>query len=119
MKYLINALPLLAVILIIAVSIWIGSKRKPPIGMVCRNCETYGYPVYGATKGSALITVILFCFFIIPGVIYAIWRNTGRRMVCAHCGSAALVPWDSPVGQRIYAMGQAPPAAPPVMFEEP
>lgn len=115
MKHVINALPFIVVVLVVAVSIWIGSKRKPPAGMICRNCETYAYPIYGPMKGSAVITVILLFFFVLPGIIYAIWRRTGRRPVCAQCGDSSLVPWSSAVGQRIFALKQAQQAVPPIM----
>ena len=40
-------------------------------------------------------------------VVYSLWRLTTRRDVCAACGSATLVPPDTPVGRRTLQADQA------------
>lgn len=70
--------------------------------LVCTTCGHYGAPKKH-TKGSTLIEIVLWLFFIIPGIIYGIWRVSTRSKVCAKCGSNALVPADSPVGRRLLA----------------
>ena len=70
--------------------------------MVCTRCHATGEP-RRQTKGSFLIEVVLWLTFIIPGVIYSIWRLTTRADVCAGCGSAEIVPANSPRGQQIVA----------------
>jgi DNA-directed RNA polymerase subunit RPC12/RpoP len=50
------------------------------------ECVACGH--VGATKlrGSIFITIILLFFYIIPGIIYMIWRRGGRG--CSACGSS-------------------------------
>ncbi len=54
-------------------------------GMVeCPYCHKVVKPVgKEATGSSCLITIILLCFFLIPGIIYMIWE--GSRKQCPEC----------------------------------
>lgn len=47
--------------------------------------------------------LLLFCFYLLPGVIYAIWRYTGLKSACAMCGSDNVIPSNSVVAQQIIA----------------
>jgi len=67
--------------------------------MVCRVCD-YAGPVRIETPGSFLIEVVLWIFFIVPGVIYSLWRHASRREVCRNCGSRMMIPPGSPVLQH-------------------
>ncbi len=53
------------------------------------------------TSGSIAIEIVLWLAFLIPGLIYSIWRLTTRRDACAACGSAELVPENSPRGREL------------------
>ena len=77
--------------------------------MVCTRCGTVGWPKRH-TPGTFAVELLLFLFFIIPGVIYGIWRLAARRDVCAACLSDAIVPVNSPIGQSI--MNRVQPATP-------
>jgi len=52
-------------------------------------------------KGSFLIEVILWLTFIIPGVIYSIWRLANTPLVCPKCGKESLIPTDTPKGVEL------------------
>lgn len=67
---------------------------------ICRDCGSMGKPK-SDTPGSILIEIVLWICFIVPGLIYSLWRLSRRRKVCAVCGSANIVPVDSPVGQDL------------------
>jgi hypothetical protein len=67
---------------------------------ICTRCGTIGWPKR-YTPGSFAIELLLFLFFIIPGVIYGVWRLTARKWVCAACLADALVPIDSPTGRAL------------------
>lgn len=67
---------------------------------VCRDCGTVGEPET-VTKGSLAIEVVAWLCFLIPGVIYSIWRHTSRHDGCRACGSSALIPLDTPQGAAL------------------
>jgi len=51
--------------------------------------------------GSLAVEVAMWFFFCLPGFIYTIWRNTCPLKLCAHCGSQAIIPTDSPNAQAM------------------
>lgn len=72
--------------------------------MICVNCHYQGKPKK-IVKGSILTEIILWCFFIVPGLIYSLWRSTSaaRVKVCPSCGSENMIPLDSPRAKQILA----------------
>jgi hypothetical protein len=70
--------------------------------LICSACGTAGKPK-SHTRGSIFIEIILWLCFIIPGLIYSIWRLTTRRPVCRTCGSTQMVPLTSPAGKALAA----------------
>ncbi len=70
--------------------------------IICRDCGTVGTPKT-KTQGHLLIEIILWCCWLIPGLIYTIWRHTTRSKVCSECGSKDIVGRHTPVGQKIAA----------------
>jgi rRNA maturation protein Nop10 len=70
--------------------------------VVCRNCGHTGKPER-KLKGSVFITIILLICYIIPGIIYMIWRRTGLKDSCEKCGSTLVVPKDSPEALALVA----------------
>ena len=68
--------------------------------LICRDCGTLGN-TRAVVKGHFAIELALWIFFIIPGLIYTIWRLTNKDNICASCGSANLIPVDSPMGAKL------------------
>ena len=68
--------------------------------LICAACGSTGIPKTD-TPGSFLIEILLWCCFLIPGLIYSIWRFSARKPVCASCGGATLIPLDSPRGRQL------------------
>ena len=66
----------------------------------CLTCQHTGKPK-SHTRGSIWIEIVLWIFFIVPGVIYSLWRLTTRQQVCVECGSPTLVPVNSIAAQRL------------------
>jgi len=56
----------------------------------CTQCHTHTNKA--KMKGSGWIEVVLYLFYILPGVIYSIWRRSGKPNGCPTCGHAALIP---------------------------
>lgn len=63
----------------------------------CNNCKQCGE---SKLKGSAWITVVLILFYIIPGIIYMIWRRSGLG-VCKFCDSNNVIPTNQKPVQQI------------------
>jgi hypothetical protein len=68
--------------------------------MICTACGSATKPKT-ITKGSTLIELILWLCFIVPGIIYSIWRLSSRYSACRACGSKNIVPLDTPVGRGL------------------
>jgi len=69
--------------------------------LICKSCGHYGDPS-NETRGSFSIELILWLCFLVPGLVYSLWRLSTRRDVCAKCGSADLIPIDSPLGKKLF-----------------
>ncbi|MGH7713853.1 MAG: hypothetical protein ACREOG_21410 [Gemmatimonadaceae bacterium] len=55
--------------------------------------------------GTPWVSLALLVPFILPGVVYQVWRFAMRRPVCPRCGSAALIPGDAPLARTWRAAG--------------
>jgi hypothetical protein len=67
---------------------------------ICRTCWVIATPK-NVIKGSFLIEIVLWCLFIIPGVLYSIWRFITKDKVCPVCSSLAVVPINSLMGRKL------------------
>lgn len=59
--------------------------------MHCMTCGAEEIPKRN-NKGSGLIEIILWLCFVIPGLIYSIWRRSNRPQTCPVCRSTTVVP---------------------------
>jgi hypothetical protein len=67
---------------------------------ICKTCGHVGFPKT-ITKGSFFMEVILWLFFLLPGLIYSIWRLTSKEDVCPKCKNATMIPVDTPIGEKL------------------
>lgn len=74
-----------------------GSNSKNLFCLECHSVDSGKNEV----KGHFLIEVILWLCFLVPGIIYTIWRTTNKQKVCRTCGSKKLIPSDSPRAREI------------------
>jgi len=98
-EFLPQIILLAIVIAVIAKIIQVSIPVKP---MLCLHCASQGKPKT-KTKGSFLIEVILWLCFILPGLIYSIWRVSSRYKVCPACGQPGMIPLDSPRAQQFLS----------------
>ncbi len=70
--------------------------------LICSTCGYIGLPGK-INKGSGAVELVLWLFFIIPGVVYSVWRRSAKPRVCPSCHSQSLVPIASPVGRELVA----------------
>lgn len=75
-----------------------GSTAASGAVMYCTSCGTTGRGKL-KTRGALLIEIILWLCFLVPGLIYSIWRQGSKHKVCRACGAASLVPLSSPVAR--------------------
>lgn len=57
----------------------------------CVSCNNCGHVGWSKPKGNIIITLVLAFFFIIPAIIYEIWRRSGLG-ACENCGSDLVKP---------------------------
>ena len=62
--------------------------------MLCPNCGHEGRGI-GIRPGSGVIECFLWLLFIVPGLIYLMWRSNGKFRGCPKCESR-MIPGDSP-----------------------
>jgi hypothetical protein len=66
-------------------------------------CVTCGYlgNVKKIPKGSLGAEIVLWLFFIFPGIIYSLWRQSTYAEACPQCKSQNVVPPTSPIGRQM------------------
>lgn len=81
-----------------------ASKQCPLMmkNMVCKACGQVG-PALKKTPGSFLLELVLWLAFLLPGLLYSIWRHAARHEGCSACGSKDLIPSDTPMGRKLRA----------------
>ncbi len=74
------------------------------VGWVCRSCSTYSSIPNTEMPGSLVLEVILWFFYILPGVFYTMWRRSDKNAVkvCGMCQSNDFVPVSSPEGRSMF-----------------
>lgn len=86
--------------------------------MICSACGSVGAPI-ARMRGSFWIEIVLWLCFLVPGLLYTIWRTTTKETVCAACGKSSLVPLDTPIGQKLQReLAAAKPAGPVLRMAE-
>ena len=79
---------------------------------VCKDCGTVAEPKTKA-RGSMAVEVILWLCFLVPGLIYSVWRLANKYESCPACGGEKLLPLGSPLGAQVAQSAGyvAPPSA--------
>jgi predicted RNA-binding Zn-ribbon protein involved in translation (DUF1610 family) len=62
-----------------------------------KYCPQCGYRGQMKKKiaGSGLIELVLWLFFLLPGLIYSMWRSSNRYPICPECNNKGIIPADS------------------------
>lgn len=93
---------------------WLSGETSPPPGpatppqipagrSICAQCGSVGAPRKVA-PGSFLVELALWICFILPGLIYSLWRVSSKRPTCRACGAIrTMVPLQSPRGRQLAA----------------
>jgi hypothetical protein len=76
--------------------------------MLCPNCGHKGKPkLY--TKGNIFLEIVLWLLFLLPGLIYSIWRLSSRYRGCPQCEAPNMLPLNSPLAQKLIHDLEPPP----------
>jgi hypothetical protein len=67
---------------------------------ICTNCGSVETP-RTKTPGSLWIEVLLWFFFILPGLLYSLSRINNRGLECGVCGKETIIPINSPKGRKM------------------
>lgn len=73
--------------------------------LLCTTCGHVGVPKQH-TPGSMLIELVAWCAFLVPGLLYSLWRHSARVPVCRKCGGRTLLPLDAPMARRFVTTNQ-------------
>ena len=61
----------------------------------CTRCGTVA-KAKRIMKGSILIELFLWLLFLLPGLIYSVWRHASVYHGCPSCAGDSMIPLDSP-----------------------
>ncbi len=81
-----------------------------PNAEVCLTCHSV-VVAKREPAGPAWVGWVLLPFYLLPGILYFVWRSRSRRPVCPRCDGTVLVPALSARGNEILAAAAA--ALPP------
>lgn len=69
---------------------------KNPTGSLryyCTSCSTYSTKT--KMKGNGWIELVLYLCYLVPGIIYSVWRRSGNNQLCVACGSSKVISAES------------------------
>jgi hypothetical protein len=66
--------------------------------MYCRDCGTVA-KTKRVMPGSIAIECVLWLLFLVPGLIYSLWRHHASYQGCRNCHSKNVIPPTSPLAQ--------------------
>lgn len=72
---------------------------------LCTQCGAQTSAPLRVAPGSSWVTLVLAVPFVVPAIVYAVWRHTSRRDSCPTCGHAQLIPADAPLARTWRSMG--------------
>lgn len=59
----------------------------------CPTCSSINRPFVG---GSIWITIIGLFLYVLPGILYEVWRNSPAQLRCGFCHAKGVIPVSSP-----------------------
>ena len=67
---------------------------------VCTACCCTDKPIK-YRRGRNKREILLWICFIVPGLLYTIWRNTSTILACPRCETTTMISTKTPHGQRL------------------
>jgi len=82
-----TSLIVIAVITIVVLIIMYLSTHEKIVKKRCAVCDRTSFPIT-RRKGYFALEIVLWILFILPGIVYSVWRLCAPKDVkCPHCGS--------------------------------
>ena len=76
-----------------------------PRDYLCTQCGAQTSAPLLVPPGSGWVALALAVPFVLPGIVYTVWRYSMRRSVCPTCGHAQLIPGDAPLARTWRSAG--------------
>lgn len=77
-----------------------NGKISESANTICTHCGTRGSPKR-MTRGNIGIEIVLWICFLVPGLIYSIWRLTTKQDVCPSCEQPGMINVNTPNGRLL------------------
>lgn len=97
---------LLARLLIKSIGDIFSPSKKTNTKHVCTQCGKVADPIK-ILRGSPVIELFLYLFFLIPGLFYSFWRSNGPTTGCKDCQKDTMISVDSPMGRKLTEQAPA------------
>lgn len=76
-----------------------------PSHFLCTQCGAQTSVPLRVPPGSPWVALALAVPFILPGIVYTVWRYSMQRTLCPTCRHAQLIPADAPLARTWRAAG--------------
>ena len=80
----------------------IAPPLPSPNDKLCLHCGFIGRPKL-ITKGTFGTELLLYFCFVVPGLLYSLWRLTTRCRACPMCEMPNMIPAGSPAARQYLA----------------
>ena len=70
---------------------------------ICTYCGYKGYPIL-VPSGHIFFEVVLWLCYILPGVIYSVWRRVRPKEVCPECNHPSMISAYSAKARQMMAL---------------
>ncbi len=71
---------------------------------ICTVCNFIGKP---KLKGSGGVELLLWICYLVPGLIYHVWRHSDKGNKCPECDNTAMIPVHTPKAQDIIGASES------------
>lgn len=79
-----------------------GYRGSDKPDYICTSCRSVVKPDSRA-QGSGGVEILLWLLFIVPGLIYTIWRGSKKITSCPICHAPNPIPLSTPAGRALSA----------------
>lgn len=82
------------IVLVLAPLVFLSIRNSLLKEELCKSCGTIEKPIR-IKPGSFILEIILWFFFLLPGLFYSAYRMAKKHWACPNCQSRDVIPLDS------------------------